>query len=370
MITFGHRKASKILVPQNAGWPPQFVWWKSSCNDSENSYKTRIPARIMNRRILSCKSCCAPMGFWHGSSQNLSLNMPHCSLFLRYLHRISHHLPWCLGAHSSSILSPRNWLTAQQHTCLSCKGQKHPSHMFNCFTHPTCAHFRAISPEICHASWRREKTIPLSFVKTSERLMEPVKSWNKRAVIFWTKWMKFSISINFRAFLIPLHGKSSPFLSKTAGINEIQNISKPTLPNSIKKDGRTKGKCKEQSDGTVMVKSYLGVSSLLQIGPTTATPSTVGPPQTWPSLRLIHSISPCGSCPTKIALLTAGFKIRGYHAKPIHPPCNIQILGVKSPKILFPLLGSNSCNSLRALSMLRAFWLSKSPGRSPVKGVK
>ena len=128
--TFGHRKASKILVPQNAGWPPQFVWWKSSCNDSESSYKTRIPARIMNRRILSCKSCCAPMGFWHGSSRNLSLNMPHCSLFLRYLHRISHHLLWCLGAHSSSILSPRNWLTAQQHTCLSCKGQEHPSHMF------------------------------------------------------------------------------------------------------------------------------------------------------------------------------------------------------------------------------------------------
>ena len=167
-----------------------------------------------------------------------------------------------------------------------------------------------------------------------------------------------------------LHGKSSSVLSKTAGINEIQNISKPTLRNSIKKDGRTKGNSKEQSDGTVVVKSYLGVSSLLQIGPTTATPSTVGPPQTWPSLRLIHSISPCGSCPTKIALLTAGFEIRGYHAKQIHPPCNLQIFGVKSPKILFPLLGSNSCNSLRALSMLRAFWLSKSPGRSPVKGVK
>ena len=150
-------------------------------------------------------------------------------------------------------------------------------------------------------------------------------------------------------------GSRLPFLSKTAGINEIQNISKPTLRNSIKKDGRTKGNSKEQSDGTVVVKSYLGVSSLLQIGPTTATPSTVGPPQTWPSLRLIHSISPCGSCPTKIALLTAGFEIRGYHAKQIHPPCNLQIFGVKSPKILFPLLGSNSCNSLRALSMLRAF---------------
>lgn len=164
-------------------------------------------------------------------------------------------------------------------------------------------------------------------------------------------------------YLNQFHGISYPFSmgsrlhfsQRLLASTRFKTFQKPTLPNSIKKDGRTKGNCKEQSDGTVMVKSYLGVASLLQIGPTTATPSTVGPPQTWPSLRLIHSISPCGSCPTKIALLTAGFKIRGYHAKQIHPPWNLQILGVKSPKVLFPLLGSNSCNSLRALSMLRAF---------------